>query len=544
MGIGKFGNHGFHWCHGTRGILGLVLGSFLLPGQIAFTRMESPHFELFTDGAKGRASDILEHFERVRSFFLQTINPRETGAKPRVVVLNSAKAFATFVERKSTVAYYLGLPHRDLIVIGPGGKGPDTQTITHEYIHLLVHQAEMRIPLWMNEGIAEVYSTLQPVGPKMRVGTPIPAHMLRLRRDWLDIRQVLKAESYGSEEHVGPFYSMSWAIAHMLLLEDDLRPKWPRFTAAVERGIPIEQALRQSYGLTPQQLEQHVQGYIRGKTVNVVDFNFKWEEWKGTPETRPATALENGLTMVDLFLSGKDVAAAVRHAERLAGDFPREVAPWEALLTARTMERNKEAAAVAAREAFARGSRNADLLAMGATMAGAEGRAMLDRALEVDPEHFEALLALAALQLGAGEDGAAFATLKRVKRLGAAEAARYVRLFVYAAQRSGNGAAAETAVKEFQAYSVNDRDKAEGEKLAGMVGRSVTGVLVEVGCSAEGQVLHVDSGGVREIPVDSRQVLRVSGAEFNLRCGPIKKKPRVRVGVSAEGKARELEILR
>jgi hypothetical protein len=195
---------------------------------------------LYTDGSKGRAADILEHFERVRSFFLQTINPREAAGKPRVVVLNSAKTFAAFVDRKSTVACYLGLPHRDLIVIGPAGKVADDQTITHEYLHLLVRQAGMRIPLWMNEGIAEVYSTLQPVGQKMRVGTPIQGHMRRLRSDWLDIRQVLKAESYGSEEHVGPFYSMSWAIAHMLLLEDDLRPKWTRFTAAMERGIPIE----------------------------------------------------------------------------------------------------------------------------------------------------------------------------------------------------------------------------------------------------------------------------------------------------------------
>ena len=80
------------------------MAALALPGQIAFTRMESPRFELYTDGSKGRAADILEHFERVRSFFLQTINPREAAGKPRVVVLNSAKTFAAFVDRKSTVA--------------------------------------------------------------------------------------------------------------------------------------------------------------------------------------------------------------------------------------------------------------------------------------------------------------------------------------------------------------------------------------------------------------------------------------------------------
>lgn len=115
----------------------------------------------------------------------------------------------------------------------------------------------MALPIWLNEGLAEVYSTLQPVGNKMRVGRPIARHVRQLKMDWLDIRQVLKAESYGSEEHIGPFYSMRWAIAHMLLLEEDLQPKWPRFGGLLEKGTSPEEALKQSYGLTPQQLEQH-----------------------------------------------------------------------------------------------------------------------------------------------------------------------------------------------------------------------------------------------------------------------------------------------
>jgi hypothetical protein len=146
--------------------------------------------------------------------------------------------------------------------------------------------------------------------------------------------------------------------------------------------------------------------------------------------------------------------------------------------------------------------------------------------------------------LEAGEDEAAFAALQRVKRMAAADAPRWLRLFVYAAQRSGNSAAAEAAVREFRSMAVSEQDKTEGEKLAGMVGRSVTGLLVEVGCSAAGQVLHVDSGGVRAIPVDAGQTLRVSGRALNLHCGVMKRKPRVRVGLSGEGKARALEILR
>lgn len=531
-----------------------------LHAQIRFTRIDSPHFELYTDGAKGRAIDILEHFEKVRSFFSQTINPHESSRKPRVVVLNSGKAFAAFVDRKTTAAYYIGLPHRDLIVIGPGGNAEDSRVITHEYTHLLVHQAGMRIPLWMNEGIAELYSTLQPVANKMRVGTPINSHLLRLRRDWLDIRQVLKAESYGSDDHVGPFYSMSWAIAHMMLLEDDLRVKWPRFIEALEKGMPPEQALKKVFGLTPQQLEQHVQGYIRSKTVNIVDFNFKWEEWKEKAQTRPATELENGLAMVDLYLSGKNIEPAIRHAEKLAAAFPQAFEPWEGLATARMHSGDFEGAATAIREAFERGSDNPTLLARGASLTVSDralARRMIDRAITADSGHFEAQLQLAAWHMQARDYAAALAAARRITRISHEDTPRYMALYVQAAARSGDMAAAQAAVKEFQAYAVSDKDKAMAEKLAASIDRDdppvadttgaigvAVGLLVEVACEDNRQVLHVATAqGVRQIVVDSSQALMVGGENVKVGCGAQKRKRRVRVGVSSEGLARKLEFL-
>ncbi|MBI2688501.1 MAG: hypothetical protein HYX27_19525 [Acidobacteria bacterium] len=520
-----------------RGLALALAAAAALPAQIQFTRMESPHFELYTDGSKGRAQDILEHFERVRSFFFQTISPRDSGRKPRVVVLNSAKSFAAFVDRKTTAAYYIGLPHRDLIVIGPAQRNEDKTTITHEYVHLLVHQANMRIPLWMNEGIAEVYSTLEPVGKKMRVGTPIPRHLLRLRRDWMDIRQVLKAETYGGEEHIGLFYSMSWAVAHMLLLEEDLRPKWTRFVNALETGIAPEQALRQSYGLTPQQLEQHVQGYIRGKTVNVVDFNFKWEEWRDKPETTPATALDNGLTMVDLHLSGKDNADALRHAERLTREFPKAVEPWEAMTAIRMYEQNTGAAAIAVREAFARGSKNPDLLAAGASLWPGErdlAKKMIDRALAAGPEHFEAGMQLTAWHMYGHDYESAFAAVEKIRGVAHSEMARFSTMYIKAARQSGHEAEA-AAMEELAGKS---------SALAPGDNSVITGQLLEVDCAGAKQVFHVaTAAGVKLIPVDSSRALLVGGEDVKISCGPQKRKRRVRVGVSPEGLARKLEFL-
>ena len=43
-------------------------------------------------------------------------------------------------------------------------------TAVHEYTHLLIRHMELKLPVWLNEGIAEVYSTLRPLAGKVAVG--------------------------------------------------------------------------------------------------------------------------------------------------------------------------------------------------------------------------------------------------------------------------------------------------------------------------------------------------------------------------------------
>jgi len=531
----------------------VLLSALALQAQIRFTRIESDNFELYTDGSAGRAMEILRQFERVRSFFRQTVNAREVDRKPRVVVLNSQKAFSLFVERRSTAAYFIGLPHRDLLVVGPAGRNPET--VTHEYVHLLVRRADMRLPLWMNEGLAELYSTLQPVGDRMRVGTPLEHHVSRLRSKVMDVRQVLDAETYGSEEHTGPFYSMSWAMVHMMMLEDDLRPKWGKFQTMLEKGMPAEQALRQSYGLTAQQLEQHVQGYLRSKQVNVVMYPFKWEEMAERPAPVPASELDTALTMIDLQLSGKDVAGASRRAEELTKAYPKSAPVWEAMGAIRMMEQNQEAAREAIGRAFDNGSTHAELLAIGASLETADrarARAMLTRALAADGQNFEAGLQLASWHMQGRDYAAAYETARRIPRVAHADMARFAAVFAQAAVRSGHPEAARAMVQAFQSYAVSEKDKKVADQLARSVGEdrpepgansTVSGLLTEVDCR-DGQVLHVaTAAGERKVKVDSSKALLVGGEDVNIGCGPQKRKRKVRIGVSPEGLARKLEFL-
>ena len=78
-----------------------------------WSRYDSEHFELLTDGGKGRALEILEQFERVRWFFGTTMQIGDPPRKPRIVVFNTEKRFQAYAPRATAAAFYIGLPFRD-----------------------------------------------------------------------------------------------------------------------------------------------------------------------------------------------------------------------------------------------------------------------------------------------------------------------------------------------------------------------------------------------------------------------------------------------
>lgn len=85
-----------------------------------YTVYESEHFELITDGSRGRAQEILAQFERVRSFFVKAMAMRDPVLKPRIVVFQNDKDYRDYAPSAVTAAHYMSLPQRDYIAIGAG----------------------------------------------------------------------------------------------------------------------------------------------------------------------------------------------------------------------------------------------------------------------------------------------------------------------------------------------------------------------------------------------------------------------------------------
>ena len=126
-----------------------------------------------------------------------------------------------------------------------GGVSDDVFPIAvHEYVHLVVQHAGWTLPPWLNEGMAEVFSTMKPLGDKVVVGNIIPGRVIEMTQGkWVPLETILTADIdspyYNETNKAGSLYDEGWALTHMLELSPQSRP--PFRNAASD---PARHALR------------------------------------------------------------------------------------------------------------------------------------------------------------------------------------------------------------------------------------------------------------------------------------------------------------
>ncbi|MEK7404561.1 MAG: hypothetical protein AAB225_05590 [Acidobacteriota bacterium] len=161
----------------------LVLLSFPAVASAAgdeWTKLAAPNFEVFTTAGQGRGREVLQHFEQMRGFFLSKTGWNLPPGPPvRVVVFRSEKQFDLYRDSKIFGAYYLSGRDRDYIVMGPASS-QGRRLAAATFLYLLIRKSGMQLPLWLQVGLAELYSTLTPFAGKVKVGHPLEHHVRTL----------------------------------------------------------------------------------------------------------------------------------------------------------------------------------------------------------------------------------------------------------------------------------------------------------------------------------------------------------------------------
>jgi hypothetical protein len=127
--------------------------------------VRSPHFTVVTNSNEKQGRHIADQFERMRSVF-HVAFPKlqiDPGAPLVVLAIKDEKGFQA-LEPEAYLAkgsvklggLFLRASDKNYVLMRLDAEGEHPYAIVyHEYTHLLLSRAAERMPLWLNEGLAE-----------------------------------------------------------------------------------------------------------------------------------------------------------------------------------------------------------------------------------------------------------------------------------------------------------------------------------------------------------------------------------------------------
>jgi tetratricopeptide (TPR) repeat protein len=268
----------------VRSIIAVAVGIALIPAMVAngadlpgagkrWIDLRTPNFVIFSHAGeratRAIASDLEELHAVLGSFSaLELSSPIPTY----IYVFRSDRDFKPYKPlregRPSSVSgYFAPRTHGNYIAIDGNARRDATGIVYHEYVHYFVANNLPGLPLWFEEGLAELYSSLRIRGNYVEFGFPDPYHLVLLRNSPLiPLHELLTAdhhsELYNERDRKSMFYAESWTLVHYLLVgSDERRTQTPAFLDLVVAGAPPTEALTRAFDTDERGLERELRLY-------------------------------------------------------------------------------------------------------------------------------------------------------------------------------------------------------------------------------------------------------------------------------------------
>ena len=254
--------------------------------QVPWFETRSAHFHIFSCGKPQAVASLagrLEQFQQAYSLLAGS----QAVASPPIIVL----AFPDHETLKPFLPLYQGQPanmaaffrrgsDENLIVLSldeeaSGGLG----TVFHEYTHLLLRHNALFWPLWLDEGMAELYSTFEVVGEnRVRIAAPIDHHLGLLTNAALMPLHDLFGVGHGSPEYnerdrQGIFYAQSWLLTHYLAAGPypENKTRLGHMSGFLREGQHPDEAFTNAFQIPLSAMETQLRRYLQGGKFTPID---------------------------------------------------------------------------------------------------------------------------------------------------------------------------------------------------------------------------------------------------------------------------------
>ena len=434
----------------------------------------STHFEVYAQTDAGSARSILLWFEQLRAFFAAQSGRTSGDSSPvRVVVFASPKEYQPYQLRPLADAYYAGMGSRNYIVMAQSGQR-EFRMAAHEYAHLVLRAAGLQLPRWLNEGLADFFSTVRVTGQAVELGEVLPSRLQTLvRHSWMPLPEMLTVtdESImgGDRASANLFYAQCWALTEMLLRSPAYSSRFGELLDVLKTGEPSLEALGRIYGRSPDQITRDLHAWVEHNQVRPIELPGV-DPGEVAIQLSDVPSLGTRLLLADVLLTAGELDRAEPLYRDLATEAPAEAS---AALGAIALRRgDSEGARREWKQAIARGVQDAALcyhyavLADQAGLAPDEIRPALERAIALQPDYDDARYQLALLEKNAGRYQAALAQFLAMRHVEHARAYAYWIAVADAYNELDHREEAQAAAKKAAGYAATSSEKSHAAQQA------------------------------------------------------------------------------
>lgn len=264
--------------------------------------LRADEFEIVSNASAAATTDIAEDLLRMRAAVGKVTRLNVRSPLPtKVFIFANERSFAPYREAvfgrdaDNISGIFLGGENGNFILLQGGSPNGVDRIVFHELTHYFVKNTVAGLPLWVNEGLAEYYSTFRTHGDEVHIGRPVDNHVLWLRgKPLIPLRDLISvdrdSEIYNERSRQGVFYAESWALLHYLMLgSEERRGQLNAYLSLISAHKPAEEAFTTAFGVTYQQMEVELRGYVRRNAFRYTKYSLHDLAMTEVPKPQPMT---------------------------------------------------------------------------------------------------------------------------------------------------------------------------------------------------------------------------------------------------------------
>jgi tetratricopeptide (TPR) repeat protein len=257
-------------------------------------RVNSDHISVLTDAGDRKGREVAVRLEQMRGVFGQILlrSKLKISEPLEVIALKDGREYAELAPLRdskpvTSPGFFIPGEDRNYIVLNVSEED-SWRAVAHQFAQLLLDYNYPPVQPWFDEGVAAYFSSLRVDNNKAEVGLdpelglarpagaaenqtgnndpPRTFAELLNRSVWLPAADLLASKrppgNLPEAAHERLFYAQSWITVHYLLHENKLQQTGIYFDLVENQNTPADQAVRQAYGITMEQLDQAVKGYF------------------------------------------------------------------------------------------------------------------------------------------------------------------------------------------------------------------------------------------------------------------------------------------